>query len=473
MPTARVLGPLVSLLVGVLLLGGCASVDEEAVDAIGDLPGIDYALSSCDLSDCVVTVRAEPDVTSDELVAALAAARDTDADQIDLRAEGAGDLAVAAGSDPTHDAAAVELALGALQVPGVTRFSMALSTDRTDAGVSAADDDTPWDVAEAVWPDLEDLPSPSLTVTRATSSDQGAARLVADDAFPAAGVALVRRLEGDETVALSGAVVDGDDVLLGVRDVAGAEALEALLADDPQTDGLTVVVAVTTNVLSYRADVDEPTDTASTGATAPGAPTEADRRALLTALETGPDGFSRIEGSTIVLSVTDLAAAAEVVDAARAAEPEAAGRVPLTVTQYGAAGTTVELGTTGSTDLLLLAARLAAVPTAESVTVEAADPDDDADPPYDSDAFVRVEVAAPDLATGVRTVAAAVGGWEGTPTSLVVGVTAVDPEGRTPGVTLRVDHDGGTWTAEGVRGTDETNATGVAAWEEGLAGAQG
>lgn len=475
MPRPRALGPLATGLAGVLLLAGCASVDEDAVDAIGELPGIDHARSSCDLSDCTVSISTEADVTADELLAALDAARETDADTVDVGTEGAGSLEVDAGSDPDDEPAAVALVLDT--AAGAEPLSIVLATGRTRVSTSTVDDESPWDLGEALWPEVEDFPVPTLSVGRGTQSTGGAARLVAEREFPSDEVALVRDLEGDASLGLTGAVVDGDGVLLGVPDVTTAEVLEARLADDPAADGLTVEVAVTSNVLSYRADEEGPRDDEGTDgrdgtggpASDPEAGTEADRRALLTTLEGAPGAFARVEGATVVIDVDDLAAAAGVVDVLRATEPEAAGRVPLTVTQDGA---TVELGTTGSTALLRLAGALLADPTVEVLEMEADDPEDEADPPYDAEAFVRVELAAPDLATGVRTVAAAVGGVDGA-TSLVVGVTAVDPEGRTPGVTLRVDREGGTWVAEGVGGTDEQNELGVAAWDAGVAGARG
>lgn len=311
-----------------LVLAGCASVDEDAVDAIGELPGIEYALSSCDLANCTVTVRASPDVTAEQLLAALGDARDTGADQMTLRSEGTGSVEVQADSDPADDATAAALATEAVAAPGVESLTVALDADGATVSV-AADDEVPvWDVAEALWPDVEELGTPALTVTGAASPGRPS-RVTAEGAFPEDALALVRRLEDGATPRLTGVVVDGDDLVLGVQDVGSAETLETALAGAPDAEGLSIQVAVTTDVLTYRPDDEEPS---GAGGGSPADATEEDRRALVAALNdaleaapgTPPGVTARVESGTVALDTDDLAGAATAVDAARAAQPDAA-----------------------------------------------------------------------------------------------------------------------------------------------------
>ncbi|HEY1134343.1 MAG TPA: hypothetical protein VGE77_07175 [Nocardioides sp.] len=456
-----------------LLLAGCASVDEDEVRAIGDLPGIDYALSSCDLAGCTVSVRAEVDATADELLAALTAGRDTGAERVAVTVEeGSSVSVVGEGAGQDDDAAAVDLVVGAPDVAGVDSLVVGLDADGTDVAVRADGAAPVWDVAEELWPDVEGMEAPSLTVTQSRQGDVRSSRVVADGELPTAGIALVRDVVASGPPGYVGAVVDGDSVLLGAIDVRSAGELEAYVADSP----VRVEVVVTTNVLEVESGsaADDPD---------PDAPTEEDRRALLGALTTDYSVTVRVEQGVLLVNGTDLAAVADRVDAARAAEPDAASRVSITVgdtVDASARGlsatsdlpwTTVELRTDGSTDLVRLAALLRADPEVGDIDLSVPDPDREVEAPYDADAAVAAAVRAPDLATGVTRVAAIVGAWTGDASSLTVGVTAVDPEGRTPRAGLRVDREGGTWLAEGLpRQTEEEVATARAAWAAGVSG---
>lgn len=483
-PTTRA-GVLAVATASALLLAGCASIDEDDVRAIGDLPGIDYALSSCDLADCRVTVRAEPDVSAEQLLAALSAARETEPDVLTLDSDGTGGIEIDGESPADDDEAAVELAVEGVRVAGVDGFSVEVREDGVAVTVSGDGSRPVWDVAEELWPDVEPLASPALTVSQGAGGPTGDARpsrVVADGDLPAEGIALVRSVEEQDVAGYTGAVVTGDGVVLGARGVAQAEELEGVAARE--APGLDVEVVVSTNVLDQRpgsGGEDGGDEGGGDGSpTDPDEATEDDRRAVLAVLEADLGAYPRVEQGTVLLGGSDLAALADLVDTVRATEPEAASRVPITVgttldagavgfdgpVYPGRAPLSVRLGTGGSTDLVRLAALLRAQPDVGVLELRAPDPDDDEDV---RDAGLTAQVAATDLAGGVRRVAEVVAAWSTDLTDLEVGVTAVDPEGRTPGVRLVVERQGDRWVATG--GTDhqteERVAEGVAAWQAG------
>ncbi|MDF9717723.1 hypothetical protein INN71_10460 [Nocardioides sp. ChNu-153] len=458
-----------------LLATGCASVDEDAVAALEELDGVEYAGSSCDLSDCRIDVRVDGAITADDLEAVLVAGRGTEVDEVHVRLdtdEDADEPAVAVALDDESDEAAdgriAALAVAARDTAGVATAQVAHGGEGAGIELSTDDARPVWDVAEDLWTQVEPLPTPRLVASGGNVDTGERSRLIADGELPVAGIELVRALEASGAPGYTGARVDADGVLVGAGGLDAVTALEAAVAAAPGAEEVDVEVVVADNVLAYRGD--EAGGPGSGGAsTAPDREdaTEEDRRALLAALGAAPGVSAGVEGAVVQVGADDLATAADAVDAARAAEPDVATRVPVTVEVDG---DVVELGTAGSTDLVRLAALLRADPATTTIEIEANDPEDELEPPYDTEADVLVEVAAPDLTTGVRSVAAVVGSWPGQAESLFVAVTAVDPEGRSPSVPLRVDREAGTWVASGTRGTEETIATGIAAWEAGVAG---
>ncbi|MFW6773574.1 hypothetical protein ACOACO_04785 [Nocardioides sp. CPCC 205120] len=461
-----------------VLAAGCASVDEEAVAALEDLAGVERTSSSCDLGGCHVDVTVVGDIGAEDLEVVLTEARTTDADGITVRLdrdEDADDPAVSLSlsdeSDPDADGDVAALAVAARATAGVGTVQVALGEDGSGVDASTDGERPVWDVAEDLWRQVEPLPAPRLVTSGATPDTGERSRLVADGELPTTALELVRSVEASGTPGYTGALVDADSVLVGARGLDAVTALESAVAAAPGAGEVDVEVVVADNVLAYRGDEESgsggPDGSGPGGGAGPEGATEEDRRTLLAALGASPEVQAGVDGSTVVVRGDDLATAADAVDAARAAEPEVAARVPVTVEVDG---DVVELGTAGSADLVRLAALLRADPATTTVEVEANAPEDELEPPYDTEAQVIVEVAAPDLTTGVRQVAAVVASWPGEAESLSVAIRAVDPEGRSPSVPLRVDRRDGTWVATGTRGTEETIATGIAAWEAGVAG---
>lgn len=443
-----------------LVAAGCASISDDTVGELSALPGIERASASCPKGVCSLRLLAEPGAAAADLSAALETAREAEASelQLDLR-EGAGGTAVAVvlaeASDPRADGAAVTLAQTMFASDGLRSGRVQRDRDATTVVLSS---DVPraelWDLAEAVWPDVAKLPEPTIQATTSGGDGEGPSRLTGEGDLPADGLALVRDLDGEELdrSGLSGALVKDGTVVLGARGLDAATRLEDRLAADSLGEGLDVSVSVTDNVLSYRPD------SADGG-------TEQQRRALLTALQQDGSLNGGVDTSGVTVIADDAESAAVAVEQAREAEPEAAAVVSITVTLDRMSA---ELDTTGSPDLVRLLGRFASDPTTTEAAVEV--PRNPQDPPFDAEANLALEVEAPDLTTGVRRAAERFAGWDGPEQKLRVAVTAVDPEGRSPGVSLIVERRGGVWEASPTeRGTPEQSAEGVRAWTAGIA----
>lgn len=451
--------------VALLLLTACGGVDDAAVEELERLPGVESARASCvKFVDCTASVSVAGDVTVAELEAIIEASRRTEARDITLDVEGDGTttarLSTGPGSSPDLDRPTAELLLRALEVDGlqaleVTRFADETSLRlRGDAARSEF-----WPVARDLWERAEPLGLDSLAAetTASEDDDEGPSQLRASAAFPTESVALVLDLDEGE-IGPWGVVVEDSRIGLGALSLPAATRLEEAVADAAGAD-LSVQVDVTRGLPTL------PTEPGA-GPTADGAGSEADRRAVLTLLEERGLGATA-EARTVVVDGRS-SSVEDVVTGLRAVREELSDEssvVPLTVELD--VDVVVELGTDGGPDLVELAADLAADRGADSV--EIGQPRADAEAPWDAEAQVFVEVAAPDLASGVETVAEAVSSWAGSERSLVVGVTAVDPDGRSPSATVRVDRRGEDWVARGVgRGTPETEAEAVAAWGRGV-----
>lgn len=453
----------VVLVVVATVLAGCASISDETVDELSAMPGIERASASCPKGVCSLRLLAEPGAEAGDLTAALETAREVEASelQLDLR-EGSGldaggaavAIVLAEASDPSADGAAVALAQTMFASDGLRSGRVQGDRDGTTVVVSSDVSRAQlWDLAESVWPGAAELPKPTVQATTSGGDGEGPSRLTSEGRFPADGVELVRALDDAEVdrSGLSGALVQDGTVLLGARSLESAARLENRLEADSLGEGLDVSVSVTDNVLSYRPDSAE-------------GGTEQQRRAVLTALQEDGSLTGGVDTSGVTAIATDAESAATAVDRAREAEPEAAGVVSITIDLDGMQA---ELGTTGSPDLVRLLGLFASEPTTTTATVEV--PRNPQDPPFDAEANLALEVEASDLTAGVQAAAEQFAGWDGPERKLRVSITAVDPEGRTPGVSLIVERRDGVWEAGPTeRGTPELVAEGVSAWTAGI-----
>ncbi|MGJ9411230.1 hypothetical protein ACHAAC_00835 [Aeromicrobium sp. CF4.19] len=477
------------LAASILVVGGCGGgVDDDAIEALNQLEGVESARASCyKWVDCEASVDVRPDVTQAELEAVLAAARGTDAKDITVRLdpgdpdddEGPGaSLEMGPGATEELDGPTASLMLAALEEDlaslQISRYQRSSRVEMSSDGARA----DLWEAAEGLWPMAEQLSPESITAT--STGDPGGgetiSRIGSEGPFPTAGAALVLALDGQDPRPVSGALVEGDDVLLGTRSLREADALEAGLEDLPEAEGLTVDVAVTDNVVEYQNRTTTATEQGS--GDDPESATEEQRQSVLRAFDER-DVAVLVQGTTVVLRTEasldprqvrrDLA---ETVREVREQEPEASALVPVTA-ELGVEQT-VELGTTGSPELVGLAVDLLEEQSVVPLGVGAKTPDDDADPPDDVDAtlFIDAEAATLDgLDALVGEVATTFRGWEGPERSFVVGVTATTPEGRSRQTIVRVDREADTWVPSSVdRGTPESIRAGIGAWESATPG---
>ncbi|HEY1134342.1 MAG TPA: hypothetical protein VGE77_07170 [Nocardioides sp.] len=161
-----------------LLLAGCASVDEDAVAAIADLPAVTSAQTSCDVGECRVAVTVEGDVTADRLAAIVAAGRGAEGDEVrvrrDLRSPGGAtwQLVVHTDSPADDDPALAAAVLDLAGVPGTTAVWMVREPSGTDVEVTV---DGARDVAELradVDPLVAGLPDVAVDVVAAADADR-------------------------------------------------------------------------------------------------------------------------------------------------------------------------------------------------------------------------------------------------------------------------------------------------------------
>ena len=192
-------------------------------------------------------------------------------------------------------------------------------------------------------------------------------------------------------------------------------------------------------------------------------------RSVLDALAEAGVVDATVQGTTVTLpdgSAGTPARAADAIDAARAAEP-AAYRTIRTTVRVGLHGE-VELGTTGSTDLVRLAGRLERLDHLAELRIASADarPQRTPSPPGNTDASVSVTLEpVPSLDVAIGEVAPPLERWRSATRSLSLYVVAVDDEGRQPSAALRLDRRGSGWVASGLgRGTAEGERAAVAAW---------
>jgi len=449
-----------------LVVSACG-LDDGAVDALDQLPGVESVSSFCELTLCSVDVDLEPGITARELrdvIERTADIRGVDSSQVNLPLSGDATLQITrdgkVGTDPGRAAdAAVRLrAFGGLQ-----SATLALS-DRASALQVTVDRSGPvaLDRAEAAWDTVATLPHPRLSVTsRGPTSrrDQGV-DLAAIATYPAGAADYVRSLiTGPHGALLTGAAIDQDRIRLGSATARGARELETLLGTEAGPPaGLTVSVVVAADASQLRDRGDDH---------------DVDVRSMLDALvDTGlPEDALVVQGTTVTVgalaanSADDLAVA---IERARAAEPDAARSIGIEI-QIGD-DMTVSLGTVGSPELVQLADQLRSRPGVAELRVKASDPSmgQRPKPPADTDASVVLTIRSTSLDDSVTSVATMVRGWAGPETSLSLHLVAVDPEGRRPSAHLRLDRERGAWVPSSLgRSTAESDRAAIAAWNAG------
>lgn len=432
---------LLALLPLLLVLAGCGSLDDEEVAALEELPGVLSSYSGCYKGECLLTVALDDAADPTDLVSALAAARETGADEIEVRlvadGERVADLALldAEPGQAEEDPALVDAVLAATRVPGVTAVDVEVESQATRAHV-VAEEVAPsrvWDLAEEAWAELRELPGPTLVADN--GGGPGGRRVTTSEGrFPRGTVALARTLDAEAGSEVSGIDVRTDEVVVGVRRLADVAAIERRL---PRPGPVRVVV--TDHVLAYTGEG------------------EAQRRAVLRVVQDHPGVAPHVEGLVLTLGGTDAGAVARAVADVRTRAPAAAAEVPIRALLDDTHE--VQLGTTGSPDLVRLAGALRG-PRTTTVDVRTGyDPDEPG--------WVQVELRAPDLRTGVLRVARVLRAHAGALTSLGVTVKAVDAEGRSPTSTAELTRVGGRWEVEVDRPDLRPADVGVA-WRRGL-----
>lgn len=444
---------LVAALVSALVVVACG-VDDGDVAALADLPGVDDARSSCAVGDCLLTVSTSREITAGQLGDVLREARDIGASDSRI---GVDDVTVSFGADydGSTDAGAVALAVEAREQSQVA--SLRIDLQRDGASVDAQIDGSREDLtttARSMWDALDGVPDRTLSATSRSGGGGGGNRFSADGSFPAASVAFVRDFEAADL--LTGVAIEDDRVLLGVSSPDIARRVEVAAAADARAVGLDVDVVLAADIVQYRADDD-------------GGAQQGQVRAMVLALEAVDGPFVSVDGTTVRVSAEveamgDLAAAITTI---RRDQPDVGRTVPVTVVVGTEA--TIELGTTGSPALLDLADRVLALDGVTEMTLSTRRADrSPPPPPGDTDSFVAVTRSSGDLDASVSALSTVFAGWDSSVSALSVSVTAVDPEGREPSVSLRIDRREDVWVPSTLeRGTPEDVAAGIRAWRAG------
>ena len=440
-------------------LSACTgSVDDGALRALEAMEGVESAGASCYKGRCTTLVDVAPDVRSDGLGTIIDAARETRAREIEVRLpKESGRVVLETGPDEAADldSATAEVMLAAV---ADDQLSHATIIRRDTSSSLSLGGDGPrrelWASAERLWTLAEQASAEQIVVAgSAEDVDEGPTALTGSS-FPSRAAELVTSLDdGGERARPHGVRIEDDTVVLGALSLASAEAVEAAVDGHPEARGLEVEVEVTRGLPSDVAGGGQGSDTADEG----------QQRAILKALEDQGLAAS-VQDRTVRVRKsgggddTDLAAA---VDAARVEHPEAARVVHIAV-DLGPSQV-VELGTSGSPELIDLGTSLVGRLEAEELEIKHRAAGDD-----EPAGLVLVTVPAPDLADGVQGVSEVFADWETSETEMTVSVTARDPEGRSPRVLLRVSRAVDTWTARGTRkGTSETIRESLEAWRAG------
>jgi len=452
-------------LTGALALAACG-LDDGAVSALDQLPGVEHAGSFCELTFCSIDVDLESDITAGELrdvIERTADIRGADSTRLDLPLSGDATMQITRdGRVDTDSGRVADAALRLRAFGGLQSAELALS-DRASGLRVTVDRSGPvaLDRAEAAWDTVATLPHPRLSLTsRGVTSrrDQGV-DVAATATYPVAAAGYVRDLiTGPHSELITGAAIDQDRIRLGSSTARGARELERLLNDGAEPPaGVTVSVVVAADASQLRDR---------------GIDHDAEVRAMLDALvDAGlPESDLAIHETTVAVAAAagspETVAAA--IDRARSAAPDAARSIGIEIELDEDA--TVSLGTVGSTALVMLGERVRSMPGAAELKVRASDPSAGhrARPPADTDASVTLTMRSSSLDDTVTAVARTVRGWSGPETSLSLHLVAVDPEGRRPSAHLRVDREAGIWVPSSLgRSTAETDRAAVAAWNAG------
>ena len=420
-------------------LSACSEVSEDEMTRLGELPGVEDARRSCSLT-CLVSVDVEPDIAVDQLARVLRAVRIIDAKTTDVdvgRADSTAPTArrgvgirVESGAPAAGDTVIARLATQAV-ADGSVGLKVTRGRRSTTVSLSAGDGASAmFDAAAAWWPRVQRVPRSTLVAATTTpdgdrTREGGPSRLTARTSFPAERVRTARTLLSSPRSDISGFLVDESRLRVGSSSVRGASDLERAVAALPRARRAGVEVVVASNVLTTRTE-----DAAD----------DAARRRVIRVAEQVAGVYGSVDDGTVELRAEEARAARTAVERARRVEPSA--RIPITVTLQ--TFTEVELGVDGSPALVTLAGRLTG--REREVSVQQPNRGSRSAEPDGPDAFVGVTTDSRDgLAATVTAVARRMRGFEAD-LSLVLSITARDPEDRTPRAMLRVERQDGTWT---------------------------
>lgn len=440
MRVRRLLTVLSALLLLTAGLSACSQVSKDEVRRLGELPGVSDARRSCSLA-CLLSVEVEPDVTVDQLVRVLRAVRTIGAKDSDVTvqqpdAAGRPRVAIRTGSEAPAggDTAAARLVTDAVAADDPVGMQVFRGRRETRVELRAGTSATElWDAARTWWPRARQVPravfgAQTVTDRSGGGSGEGPSRLEAKDSFPTASVRAARAVQAAPGVTPTGFLVDEERVRLAVLTLDAATRADDVVAGLPADQRSRIEVVVARNVLGTRTD-----DAAE----------DAARRRVLRAAGSVEGVSCRVDQGTVVVQALDARRARTAVERARSREAASAAKVPITV-DLGQ-DRTVELGTEGSLTLVSLAGILLDG-GAREVEVSLPNRGSRSAEPGGPDAYVSLTLDADDgLEATVTAVARRMRGF-GADLSLVLSITARDPEGRTPRAMMRVERQDGTWT---------------------------
>jgi len=450
----------VAALMGATVLMGC-SVDREDLDAIERLPGVEDADAFCEIGHCRVTVDVSAGISAEQFGTVVDEAGSIgSAEEITVIDRSTPGIELTFDTDVDVDGGRVaELLIDARDSPGEVRSELSISRRQARWSEQVASDretdlTDALNAARARWGKIKALKHLAMTF-RAGRPDGPADRLelTATGEFPDGAVDAVIALDDTQARPLIlGARVTGDGVILAGRTLDHVERLESAADQEASFAEVDTSVVVSSSVIRMPDDVVE---------------RDRDVRALLAALDV--QGQVDLIGRVIEIEApsTGLDAVADAIDRAREADPAASRSVGFTVAGENRRELLVELFGQGSADLVRLADRLQALPLG-GLEIEGIDPEfkrRSGQPPADTEGIVVVTVRADSLDEAVAKVAQRFTGFEAQETSLSLHLTAVDGEGRSPRVSIRVDRRGDEWVASTLdRGLPETVDTAIAAW---------